>query len=75
MENTPVLGPETMVRYTVSKEDTLQKISLKFYGTTKKWGKIYNANKETLKAADRIYPGQTLNIPIEKLKEPQENLK
>ena len=75
MENTPVLGHETMVRYTVSKEDTLQKISLKFYGTTKKWGKIYNANKETLKAADRIYHGQTLNIPIEKLKEPQENLK
>ncbi|MFY9402849.1 MAG: LysM peptidoglycan-binding domain-containing protein [Candidatus Omnitrophota bacterium] len=52
-------------RYTVGKNDTLQKISQKFYGTTKKWVKIYNANKDTLKSPDRLYPGQTLNIPKE----------
>jgi len=50
-------------KYTVSKNDTLQKISKKFYGTTKKWASIYNANKDTLKGPDKVYPGQVLNIP------------
>ncbi|MDD5567822.1 MAG: LysM peptidoglycan-binding domain-containing protein [Candidatus Omnitrophica bacterium] len=70
-------------KYTVEKNDTLQKISMKFYGTTKKWTKIYNANKDVLKGPNRVYPGQTLNIPdsgdakpaTEALSEPKENLK
>jgi len=49
--------------YTVEKNDTLQKISQKFYGTTKKWKKIYDANTDTLKSPDKVYPGQKLNIP------------
>ncbi len=53
----------TYQKYTVEKNDTLQKISQKFYGTTKKWLKIYEANKDTLKTPDRVYPGQVLNIP------------
>ncbi|MDP2941497.1 MAG: LysM peptidoglycan-binding domain-containing protein [Candidatus Omnitrophota bacterium] len=64
--------------YTVQKNDTLQKISRKFYGTTKKWNKIYQANTDVLKAANKVYPGQTLKIPSEPkeaLKEPKENLK
>jgi LysM repeat protein len=52
-------------KYTVAKNDTLQKISKKFYGTTKKWMKIYNANKNVLRGPDKLYPGQTLNIPAE----------
>jgi nucleoid-associated protein YgaU len=63
-------------KYTVKKGDTLQKISKKFYGTTKRWNKIYKAND--LKSQNKIYPGQVLNIPLdpqEKLMEPQENLK
>jgi nucleoid-associated protein YgaU len=77
--------PETegaFEKYTVKKGDTLQKISKKFYGTTKKWSKIYEANKDTLKGPNKIRPGQTLNIPVtsdfrkpEALKEPPENLK
>ncbi|RJO64369.1 MAG: LysM peptidoglycan-binding domain-containing protein [Candidatus Omnitrophota bacterium] len=51
--------------YKVQKSDTLQKISLKFFGTTKKWQKIFEANKNTLKAPNKIYPGQTLVIPVE----------
>lgn len=51
--------------YTVQKGDTLQKISSKFYGTSKKWNKIYEANKDTLKSPDRVYPGRKLNIPKE----------
>lgn len=62
-------------KYTVQKGDTLQKISQKFYGTTKKWMQISEANKDTLKTADKIYPGQIINIPLPSLKETEENLK
>lgn len=69
--------------YTVGKNDTLQKISKKFYGTTKKWHKIYAANKDVLHSPDKLYAGQTLKIPSsqelktipEKMAEPKENLK
>ena len=75
--------PQNFEKYTVVKNDTLQKISLKFYGTTKKWQKIYEANTTVLRTPDKVYPGQVLNIPYfegiktapEKIKEPQENLK
>ncbi len=64
-------------KYTVQKNDTLQKISKKLYGTTKKWTKIYDANKDTMKGPNKIYPGQVINIPVieTRLKEPIENLK
>lgn len=64
-------------QYTVQKNDTLQKISKKYFGTTKKWMKIYNINKDVLKAADKLYPGQVINIPVEEepIKETKENLK
>jgi len=72
----PTAGmPAASERYTVQKGDTLQKISNKFYGTTKKWAKIYEANKDTLKGPNKIYPGQVINIPVEGLRETKENLK
>lgn len=72
----PVSEPEVaMEKYTVQKNDTLQKISKKLYGTTKKWTKIYDANKDVLKAPNRIYPGQVINVPVEQSKELKENLK
>jgi nucleoid-associated protein YgaU len=52
-----------MRTYTVKKGDTLQKISRKFYGTTKKWPLLYKTNKDRLKSQDRVYPGQVLDIP------------
>ncbi|MEK6728182.1 MAG: LysM peptidoglycan-binding domain-containing protein [Candidatus Omnitrophota bacterium] len=70
-----VAEPAAVEKYTVQKGDTLQKISKKFYGTTKKWNKIYELNKDTLKAPDKIRPGQVLNIPTEGIKETKENLK
>lgn len=51
--------------YVVQRDDTLQKISAQFYGTTKKWMKIFEANKEKLKSPDRIRPGQEIKIPRE----------
>lgn len=62
-------------KYTIQKGDTLQKISKKFFGTTKKWMKIYELNKDVLKSPNRIIPGQSINIPVESLKEPKANLK
>lgn len=49
--------------YKAAKGDTLQKISRKFYGTTKKWPLIYKANRDKLKSPDKLYPGQMLCIP------------
>lgn len=64
-------------KYTVAKNDTLQKISKKFFGTTKKWPKIYDANKDVLLGPDKLYPGQVLNIPVgsERIIETEINLK
>lgn len=50
-------------RYTVQKGDTLQKIASKFYGSSKPWRKIYEANQASMKSPDSIYPGQKLVIP------------
>jgi LysM repeat protein len=49
--------------YIVEKGDTLQKISDKVYGTTRRWQEIYEANKDVLKSPDKIVPGQKLVIP------------
>ena len=56
--------------YKVEKGDTLQKISQKFFGTTKKWPKIYDANKDTLKGPDKVRVGQMLKIPMAGCKSP-----
>ena len=79
-ENAPLQNFES---YTVGKNDTLQKISMKFYGTTKKWMKIYDANKDVLHSPNKLYAGQTLKIPSSpelkakpgNMAEPKENLK
>lgn len=49
--------------YTVQKNDTLQKISMKFYGTSKKWYALYKENSNVLKGPDRLRPGQVIRIP------------
>lgn len=49
--------------YVVQKGDTLQKISEEIYGTTKKWKKIFEANKDVLGDPDQIRVGQKLIIP------------
>jgi hypothetical protein len=68
-------GAETYEKYTVQKGDTLQKISNKFFGTTKKWMKIFEANKSVLKTPNSIYPGKTIIIPVERLPETKERIK
>ena len=51
--------------YTIEKDDTLQKISKKFYDTYRKWPQIYEANKDKIKDPNRIKPGLTIRIPAE----------
>jgi nucleoid-associated protein YgaU len=74
--------PASFQEYTIQKNDTLQKISQKFYGTTKKWNSIFQANKDRLKNANRLIPGKTIRIPQdgritekETIKETTEKLK
>jgi LysM repeat protein len=55
--------PAVFSKYTVLKGDTLQVISQKFYGTTKNWNMLYQANKDVLKNPNSLYPGQVLIIP------------
>ena len=43
--------------------DTLSKIAKREYGDASKWHRIYEANKDTIKNPDLIYPGQTFKIP------------
>jgi len=74
-QGTEVKEGMSFKKYTVMKGDTLQKISQKFYGTTKKWTKIFEANRDTLKGPNKLYPGKAINIPVESLKETKQNLK
>lgn len=53
----------TPSEYVIQKNDTLQKISKKVYGTYKKWYQIYEANKDIIPDANRIKPGITIRIP------------
>lgn len=71
----PLNEPAAFQKYTVQKGDTLQKISQQFFGTTKKWVKIYEINKSELKSPNKIYPGMVINIPAETVTNTQENLK
>jgi nucleoid-associated protein YgaU len=54
---------ESFEYYVVQKNDTLQKISMKFYGTTAKWKTIYDFNKREIKNPDKVYPGMKIKVP------------
>jgi len=60
----PAAGEIKYTSYTIQPGDTLQKISMKFYGTTRKWKMLYNENKDVLKSPDKIRPGKTIKIPV-----------
>ena len=49
--------------YTVVKDDTLQKIAKKVYGSYGKWTKIYDANKDKIKNPNFVKPGTVIMIP------------
>lgn len=49
--------------YVIQKGDTLWKIAEKAYGNGAKYTAIAEANKEVIKDADKIFPGQKIRIP------------
>lgn len=49
--------------YTVAPGDHLMKIAQNKYGDETKWNLIFEANKDTIKEATKIYPGQVIVIP------------
>jgi len=58
--------PVTYEVDTVEKNDTLQKISKKFYGSYSKWPKIYEVNKTKISDPDNIVAGTVLKVPVQK---------
>ena len=52
--------PET---YTVEEGDTLMRISVKFYGTNRKWREIREANKTVITPDGRVRAGQVIKLP------------
>lgn len=49
--------------YTIKSGDTLSKIAKTFYGNANKYPVIFEANREVIKDANLIYPGQVIRIP------------
>lgn len=49
--------------YVVEAGDNLAYIALQFYGSTSAYGRIYEANRDTVPTPDKIQVGQRLRIP------------
>ena len=49
--------------YVIKSGDTLSAIAKKFYGDANQYPKIFEANREVIKDADLIFPGQKIRIP------------
>jgi nucleoid-associated protein YgaU len=56
-------SPATGRSYTIQKGDSLSKIAKREYGDAQQWRRIYEANRDTIKDPDLIYPGQVVRIP------------
>ena len=56
----------TPATYTVVSGDNLSKIAKAKLGDTSKWKEIYELNKDIIKDANKIYPGQILKLPEKK---------
>ena len=52
-------------QYVVKVGDTLSKLAERFYNSTSKWEKIFEANRENLKNPNYIYIGMKLVIPVD----------
>lgn len=57
------VGETSFEEYTIEKNDTLQKISKKFYNSYAKWPKIYEVNKDVIGDPNNVKPGTVIKIP------------
>jgi len=60
--NAPAPAADVMY-YTVESGDSLSKIAKRFLGDAMAYPAIFEANREVIKDADLIYPGQKIRIP------------
>ena len=51
--------------YVIKKGDTLSAIARQFYGKANDYPGIFEANREVIKDANLIYPGQKIRIPLD----------
>lgn len=54
---------EKIEYYIIKPGDTLSKIAKQYYGDANKYPAIFEANREVIKNADLIFPGQKIRIP------------
>lgn len=54
---------QTVEYYIIQSGDTLSKIAQRYYGNASEYNKIFDANREVIVDADKIYPGQKIRIP------------
>lgn len=50
--------------YTIQPGDSLSKIAKLKLGNANLWPKIHEANKDTIKDPNKIFPGQVIKIPL-----------
>jgi len=50
--------------YIIKKGDTLSAIAKQFFGKANDYPKIFEANREVIKDANLIFPGQKIRIPL-----------
>jgi nucleoid-associated protein YgaU len=51
--------------YIIKKGDTLSAVAKQFYGKAGDYPRIFEANREVIKDANLIYPGQKIRIPLD----------
>ena len=56
---------EKVEYYIIQKGDTLSKIAKQYYGDANKYPRIFEANREVIKDANLIFPGQKVRIPLD----------
>lgn len=59
------LEPGNVEYYVIESGDSLSKIAKKYYQDALQYPRIFEANKEVIKDADLIYPGQKIRIPLD----------
>jgi nucleoid-associated protein YgaU len=57
---------EQTVTHIVRPGETLQTISKKYYGTTRKWSEIYGRNRSVLNSPQSVAPGMKLKLHVSK---------
>lgn len=64
-EVTSALEPDNIEYYIIQSGDSLSRIAKKYYNDVNAYPRIFEANREVIKDANLIYPGQKIRIPLD----------